>query len=642
MIDQSTVDRIFEASQIIDVIQDFISLKKKGVNYLGNCPFHHEKTPSFTVSPAKNIYKCFGCGKGGNSVNFVMEHEHLSFYEALKYLAKKYHIEISEREATAQDIEKQNERDSLLIVTQYAKDYFTDLMMNSEEGKMIGISYFKERGFRDDTIEKFQLGYASSQKDAFTKNALSKGYKKEYLVASGLTIEKEDYRFDRFAGRAMFPIHSLTGKIIGFGGRILKTDKNTAKYLNSPESEIYHKSKVLYGMFFAKRAITQVDKCFLVEGYTDVISMHQAGIENVVASSGTSLTVDQIKQIKRFTLNITILYDGDSAGIKASLRGIDMILEEGMNVKIVLLPEGEDPDSYSRSHSATEVNQYISQNEKDFILFKTQLLLEESKNDPVKKAALINDIVQSISIIPNAITRSVYIKECATRLNTNEDIINNEVNKNLRKKFAPGEIEIVEQLNTAPQEISTNDKLSFQLENNEKDLIKYIVKFGNLIINPENENLAEQKSFLQHIIEQIENDEIIMLHPVCKKIFSECSEIFKKENTLPEKYFIQNNDPEINKLTAEYLFEKYKLSKIHTKNNRTTETDEDIAKRGVYESLLNYKAAWVHKMIFNLDEKLKDAQNSGDGEAMQKIMEEMTHLNKIKLQISALNKRVIG
>jgi len=642
MIDQSTVDRIFEASQIIDVIQDFISLKKKGVNYLGNCPFHHEKTPSFTVSPAKNIYKCFGCGKGGNSVNFVMEHEHLSFYEALKYLAKKYHIEISEREATAQDIEKQNERDSLLIVTQYAKDYFTDLMMNSEEGKMIGISYFKERGFRDDTIEKFQLGYASSQKDAFTKNALSKGYKKEYLVASGLTIEKEDYRFDRFAGRAMFPIHSLTGKIIGFGGRILKTDKNTAKYLNSPESEIYHKSKVLYGMFFAKRAITQVDKCFLVEGYTDVISMHQAGIENVVASSGTSLTVDQIKQIKRFTLNITILYDGDSAGIKASLRGIDMILEEGMNVKIVLLPEGEDPDSYSRSHSATEVNQYISQNEKDFILFKTQLLLEESKNDPVKKAALINDIVQSISIIPNAITRSVYIKECATRLNTNEDIINNEVNKNLRKKFAPGEIEIVEQINTAPQEISTNDKLSFQLENNEKDLIKYIVKFGNLIINPENENLAEQKSFLQHIIEQIENDEIVMLHPVCKKIFSECSEIFKKENTLPEKYFIQNNDPEINKLTAEYLFEKYKLSKIHTKNNRTTETDEDIAKRGVYESLLNYKAAWVHKMIFNLDEKLKDAQNSGDGEAMQKIMEEMTHLNKIKLQISALNKRVIG
>ena len=319
-----------------------------------------------------------------------------------------------------------------------------------------------------------------------------------------------------------------------------------------------------------------------------------------------------------------------------------MILEKGMNVKIVLLPEGEDPDSYSRSHSATEVNQYISQNEKDFILFKTQLLLEESKNDPVKKAALINDIVQSISIIPNAITRSVYIKECATRLNTNEDIINNEVNKNLRKKFAPGEIEIVEQLNTAPQEISTNDKLSFQLENNEKDLIKYIVKFGNLIINPENENLAEQKSFLQHIIEQIENDEIIMLHPVCKKIFSECSEIFKKENTLPEKYFIQNNDPEINKLTAEYLFEKYKLSKIHTKNNRTTETDEDIAKRGVYESLLNYKAAWVHKMIFNLDEKLKDAQNSGDGEAMQKIMEEMTHLNKIKLQISALNKRVIG
>ena len=409
MIDHNTVEKILDAAHIVDVVQEYVPLKKRGVNMLGLCPFHNEKTPSFTVSPAKGIFKCFGCGKGGNSVNFVMEHEHLSYPEALKYLAKKYHIEVEEKEATPEELQKQNERESMLVVSAYAARQFTENLFNSDEGISVGLSYFKERGFRQDVLKKFEIGYSFNKWDAFTTKAVSDGYKHEYLVKTGLSIQKEERYFDRFSGRVMFPIHSLSGQVLGFGGRILKTDPKTAKYLNSPESEIYHKSKIVYGIYQARKAIMVEDKCYLVEGYTDVLSMHEAGVENVTASSGTSLTQEQVRLIKRFTQNITILYDGDDAGIKASLRGLDLVLEEGMNVKIVLLPDKEDPDSYSKKVSNEEFNRYLKEKETDFIRFKTQLLLEEAQNDPVKKVNLIRDIVRSIAVIPgNNFPDSIY------------------------------------------------------------------------------------------------------------------------------------------------------------------------------------------------------------------------------------------
>ena len=400
---------------------------------LGLCPFHNEKTPSFTVSPAKGIYKCFGCGKGGNAVNFIMEHEHLSYPEALKWLAKKYHIEVEEKELTPGELKKQNERESMLVVTQYASRQFTENLFHGHEGMAVGLSYFRERGYNDDILRKFEVGYCNEKRDDFSQRAIAAGYRSEFLVMSGLTIEKEGSLFDRFAGRIMFPIHSLSGQVLGFGGRILRTDARAAKYVNTPETEIYHKSRILYGIFQARQAITREECCYLVEGYTDVLSMHMAGVENVVASSGTALTQEQIRLIKRFTPNITMLYDGDPAGIKASLRGTDMILEEGMNVRIVLLPQGEDPDSYSRKVTREEFRQYLKEKETDFIRFKTSLLLDDAQGDPVRRANLVRDVVRSIAVIPDQITRTVYVKECSTQLGMAEEVVLDEVMK-LRKQ----------------------------------------------------------------------------------------------------------------------------------------------------------------------------------------------------------------
>ena len=436
MIDQLTIDRIIAAADVVDVVKDFVSLKKRGVNYIGLCPFHNEKTPSFTVGPSKGIYKCFGCSKGGNVVNFIMDHEQLSYVEALKFLAKKYNIDVEERELTPDDIKQRNERESLMVITSWAQRYFSDILHKHTEGKSIGLSYLRERAIRDDIIDKFQLGYCLNERDALTQTAQREGYKLEYLVKSGLSIGREDGgAFDRFQGRVIFPIHSISGRVIGFGGRIMTADKKMAKYINSPESEIYHKSQIVYGIFHAKKSITQENKCFLVEGYTDVISMHQSGIENVVASSGTALTVDQIRLIKRFTPNITVIYDGDPAGIKASLRGIDLILEEGLNVKVVLMPEGEDPDSFAKAHNATQVLNFIAENETDFIHFKTKLLLESAKADPIQRANLITDVVRTVAVIPDPIIRTVYIKECTKILDIDEAILYAEVAKQRRKRM---------------------------------------------------------------------------------------------------------------------------------------------------------------------------------------------------------------
>ena len=432
MIDQVTIDRILDAAQIVDVVSEFVTLRKRGVNYVGLCPFHNEKTPSFSVSPAKGLCKCFSCGKGGNSVHFIMEHEQMSYYEALKYLAKKYNIEIKERELTNEEKQAQTTRESMFIVNNFARDYFQNILKNHVDGRSIGLAYFRQRGFRDDIIEKFQLGYCTESHDAMSQEALRKGYKKEFLVKTGICYETDDHRLrDRFWGRVIFPVHTLSGKVVAFGGRVLSTATKgvKVKYVNSPESEIYHKSNELYGIYFAKQAIVKQDRCFLVEGYTDVISMHQSGIENVVASSGTALTPGQIRLIHRFTNNITVLYDGDVAGIKASIRGIDMLLEEGMNIKVCLLPDGDDPDSFARKHNSEEFQAFIHEHEKDFIRFKTDLLMEDAGRDPIKRAELISNIVRSISVIPEAIIRDVYIKECSQHLRIEEKLLVAEVAK---------------------------------------------------------------------------------------------------------------------------------------------------------------------------------------------------------------------
>ena len=427
MISRSTIDRVFETARVEEVIGEFVQLKKAGSNFKGLSPFVDEKSPSFMVSPVKQIWKDFSTGKGGNAISFLMEHEHYTYPEAIKWLAKKYNIEIEETEQSSEEKAQMNERESMFLVSTYAKDYFHDIMLNSNKGKAIGLSYFKERGFRDDIIKTFELGYCLDEWDAFTKAALAKGYDLKYLAATGLTIVKENRQFDRFKGRVLFPIHSMSGRILGFGGRILTADKKAAKYLNSPESDIYHKSKILYGLFQAKKEIAKQDNCYLVEGYTDVISFHQSGIENVVASSGTALTADQIRLVNRLTKNITVLFDGDAAGIRASIRGIDLILEQGMNVKVVQFPDGEDPDSFAKSHSNEELKTYLEDAAQDFINFKVSLLLKDSNNDPIKKAGVIRDIVTSISKIPDGIQREVYVQECARIMDISERVLFSEL-----------------------------------------------------------------------------------------------------------------------------------------------------------------------------------------------------------------------
>jgi DNA primase len=433
MISRSSIDRVFESARVEEVIGEFVQLKKAGSNFKGLSPFVDEKSPSFMVSPVKQIWKDFSTGKGGNAISFLMEHEHYTYPEAIKWLAKKYNIEIEETEQSSEEKAQMNERESMFLVSTFAKDYFHDVMLNSNKGKAIGLSYFKERGFKDETIKTFELGYCLDEWDAFTKAALDKGYDLKYLASTGLTIVKENRQFDRFKGRVLFPIHSMSGRILGFGGRILTADKKAAKYLNSPESDIYHKSKILYGLFQAKKEVAKQDNCYLVEGYTDVISFHQSGIENVVASSGTALTSDQIRLVNRLTKNITVLFDGDAAGIRASIRGIDLILEQGMNVKVVQFPDGEDPDSFAKSHSEKDLKAYLEDSAQDFINFKVSLLLKESNNDPVKKAGVIRDIVMSISKIPDGIQREVYVQECARIMEISERVLFSELAQIIKK-----------------------------------------------------------------------------------------------------------------------------------------------------------------------------------------------------------------
>lgn len=644
MIDRPTIDRILDAAHIVDVVGEFVQLKKRGVNFLGLCPFHNEKTPSFTVSPSKEIFKCFGCGKVGNAVNFIMEHEHLSYPEALKYLAKKYHIEVIEKELSKEDLEKQNERESLLVITAYAARQFSENLFSTDEGLSIGLTYFKERGFRQDTLKKFEAGYCFEKRDAFSKKALEDGYRQDYLVKTGLSIQNEDRIFDRFSGRIMFPIHSLSGQILGFGGRILKTDAKAAKYLNSPESEIYHKSRILYGMYQARRSISQDDRCYLVEGYTDVMSLHEAGVENVVASSGTSLTQEQVKLIKRFTPNITILYDGDQAGIKASLRGIDIVLEEGMNVKIVLLPDGEDPDSYSKKVSNDEFRQFLIKNETDFIRFKTQLLLSEASNDPILKANLIRDVVKSIAVIPEAITRTVYIKECSTVLDVAEPILYNEVNKlRAQKNFQdrnkyPGP----EDLPVKPQPLIRQVKQEAGSFYSEREIIRLLLKFGSSeferVINNE-DGKEDVITVADYIVREIMSDELDINDRVYAKIFADFR--FNSEQGLitSDSMFVKHEDPEISSLSADLLSDSYELSKIWKDKQTYVETEDMKLKDIVSDAILKFKSDKINILRKEIMLQIEEAVKANDNEAILLLQRRYSNLN---VALGSISKKLGG
>jgi DNA primase len=647
MIDRPTIEKILDAAQIVDVIQEFVPLKKRGVNYLGLCPFHNEKTPSFTVSPSKEIFKCFGCGKVGNSVNFIMEHEHLTYPEALKYLARKYHIEVIEKEMTPEELEKQNERESLLVLTAYASRQFSENLIQTDEGMTVGLSYFKERGFQQNTLKKFEVGYSFEKRDAFTKRALDDGYKQDFLVKTGLSIQHEDHLFDRFSGRVMFPIHSLSGQVLGFGGRVLKTDAKTAKYLNSPESEIYHKSRILYGIYQARKTITQFDKCYLVEGYTDVMSLHEAGVENVVASSGTSLTQEQVRLIKRFTPNITILYDGDAAGIKASIRGIDIVLEEGMNVKIVLLPDGEDPDSYSKKVSNDEFNKYLKEKETDFIRFKTELLLEEANNDPVRKANLIRDIVRSIAVIPETITRTVYIKECSTLLEISEPVLYHEVNK-LRQQRSfqdrnkyPGP----EDLPIPPPVIQKPLKQDVVTYFSEREIVRLLLKFGSYEFERKirsEDGQEEINTVSDYIVREITSDDLAFDDEVCARIFEEFR-FFSNQGIFPgDKQFVKHEDPEISRLSADLLSDSHELSKIWINKQTFVETEDMKLKEIVPDAVLKFKSDKIKVRLKDIMHELKEAVRVGDSERVLELQKRDQNLKTFLRMISEkLGKRII-
>jgi len=635
MIDQLTVGKIIDTAEILAVVQEFVPLKKRGVNYLGLCPFHNEKTPSFTVSPAKGIYKCFGCGKGGNPVTFIMEHEHVSYWDALKFLARKYHIPVDEHLETPEELELKNERESLLIVSAYAQRYFSDVLNNHRDGRTIGLSYFKERGIREDMIEKFQLGYSPENRDEFTQTALKSGYKLDYLVKSGLTIQKEERVFDRFSGRIIFPVHGISGRVTAFGGRTLKTDKATAKYINSPESEIYHKSKIVYGIFQAKNAVIKQDKCYLVEGYTDVISLHQAGVENVVASSGTSLTTDQIRLIKRFTNNITIMYDGDEAGIKASLRGIDLVLEEGMNVKVVLFPPGEDPDSYSHKVSSSELSEFIVANETDFIFFKTRLLLDDAKSDPLKRAGLINEIISSVAVIPDKITRSVYLKECSTRLNVEEEALYAQVNRIKRKRAEEthhGE---------ASYEPALRPETDFQnlireqddYDVQEREIVRLLVRYGNLPLSEGDDK--KQITVGDFIIREIKKEEEFLefKNPLYRKIINEADDLLQIGYILNDAHYINHFDENIGQLAVDFIASSYPLSRIWRKKEVFVEGEEARLNDLVPLTLMAFKNKKVTSMLRENAEKLKNAVS--ETETLE-LLRRYSALKQVNVEISKI------
>ena len=675
MIDRATIDKILDAAQIVDVVSEFVTLKKRGTNYVGLCPFHDDKTPSFYVSPAKGVCKCFACGKGGSAVHFIMEHEQMTYPEALKWLAKKYHIEVKERELSNEEKEAQSVRESLFVINEFARDYFQNVLYNHIDGKSIGMTYFRQRGIRDDIVKKFQLGYSTSTKDAFAKEALRKGYQKEFLLKTGLCYEKEDGSLrDRFWGRVIFPWFNISGKILGFGGRVLdsRTKGVVQKYVNSPESEIYSKRKELYGIYQAKSAIVKNDCVYMVEGYTDVIAMHQCGLENVVANSGTALSEEQIRLLHRFTSNITLLYDGDEAGIKASIRSTDMLLAEGMNVKVLLLPDGDDPDSFARKHNATEFRQYIQDNEENFIRFKTNLLLKDTKNDPIKRASLIADMAHSIGLIPNEIIRYACLKECASILNVDEQIIQNEIKKVVlqrkdeyleKRKKEQEEASKINAIQSAPESNPIPDdglippppfppmeevyepsrenylpqtgweKLPFYAK--EKELIKTLVRYGEKIVcyiaGEEEEEIPI--TVTEFIAADLEQDNLLFHNPVHRNLLQEAQAHLNDADFSTERYFLTHPNPTISKMAAEMISDQHRLSKS---NEQMIVKDEERLHELIPHLLIDFKLAILE------EDRKQTMQQLGLPEVLndqQKTKEVMEHYKKLTDTLKELAKR---
>ena len=629
--------------RVEEVIGDFVQLKRAGSNYKGLSPFSNERTPSFMVSPVKQIWKDFSSGKGGNAIAFLMEHEHFTYPEAIRYLAKKYHIDIEETQQSSEEKAQADERESLYIVSEYAQQYFQDTLFNTEAGKAIGMTYFKERGFTEETIQKFRLGFSPDEWTAFTDNALAKGYQLEFLEKTGLTIVNGDRKFDRFKGRVMFPIHSMSGRVLGFGGRILTNDKKQAKYLNSPESEIYHKSKVLYGIFFAKQAIAKADNCYLVEGYTDVIQMHQKGIENVVASSGTALTQDQIRLIHRLTPNITVLYDGDAAGLRASIRGVDLILEQGMNVKVCTFPEGDDPDSFARKTAYEDLVLYLENNATDFIRFKASLLMQEAQNDPIKKAETIRDMVESISKIPDLIKREVYVRECATIMDISEQVLFSTLAQILKKDFYEGQ-KVERKQKAAMQVVQTPEEAQKRTVNRlevlEYDLIKNLLLYGNrecvftdtILVEEEDGTLKEQQiqqtlKVYEKIFLELQEDEIELANPDFKQIYE-----------LLMGKLSENPNYDVNRIANELpieLSEKVSGMLLDDENNQLHNwSKRDIVPKAkdahletiVGDIILNIRSLLVHHLIQSLTQQMAQANEEEKKELLENVM------NYIQLQ----------
>jgi len=657
LIPKETVDKIIEAARVEEVLGEFITLKKRGANLLGLCPFHGEKTPSFTVSPVKGIYKCFGCGKAGNSVNFIMEHLQLSYPEALKWLAKKYSIEIIEREITPEEKERQTERDSLLIVMQYAQRYFTSNMLTTDEGKSIGLGYFLERGLRDDIIEKFQLGYSLEERRAFSEDAVKAGYQSKYLVNTGMSILSNNHAtgteitvkdiFDRYAGRVMFPIHDDGGRVVAFGGRTLSNDKKTAKYINSPETDIYNKSKILYGLWLGKKEIQKNDVCYLVEGYMDVIAMHQAGIENVVASSGTSLTVEQIKSIHRFTNNVVVLYDGDEAGQKASNRAIPLLLEEGINVKLLMFPDNDDPDSFSRKVTAEEFKNYLKENAQDFLIFKAKKLTAETKNDPIKRASVIKDIVESIALIPDNIIRSVYIKDCSNVMEIEESILQLEVNKIRRKtagKSKPNEAPVENVTATEPEIVipEKNEKENFSFDAEEKELLRIMLTHGNILITIDAEDENQDKHDLEitlaeFILFELWRDEITFENPIHQTVLDEYINELSNQRLPSLQHFSMSQDPIISSFVINHVINNYELS--NKWQNFGVYVSPEIAniKKASQHLLFSLKEKKLNHYISEKQELLKTATN----EQVDSILKDILHLSSLKSRVNKLLGRIV-
>jgi DNA primase len=669
MIDQATIDRIFDTAKIEEVVGDYVTLKRRGANLIGNCPFHNEKTPSFSVSPAKNIYKCFGCGEGGNPVNFIMKIENLSYYEALKFIAQKYHIEIVEKELSEEQLQQRGERESLMAVTEALQQQFTKNLFEHPEGTSVGLSYFRHRGFHDDIIRRFQLGYALNQRDAYTNDILKKGYKLEYLEKIGATIVKEKYNIDRFHGRAIFPIHSISGKVIAFGGRAIKKDEQV-KYQNSPESDIYHKSNVLYGIFFAKNAIVREKKCYLVEGYADVISMFQSGIENIVAPCGTALTVEQIRLLSRIlpsvdsgrggAKNVTMLYDGDSAGLNAALKNGKLLLEEGLNVRVVVLPEGDDPDTFAQNNDSTVIRDFLEKNEKDYIFFKIDYYLSIIGNDPMKKAQLISEIADTLAVISDNVKLSVYTRECAKLLDTEEKLIFSEISKT-RKNKAEKEWKI----NYTKQTIShqtSNQQSSGQsvtiekqpdvslrsskdpLEAEERNIVYFFVKYGDVIIIDDDEGRLNVAEFIHS---ELEVDDLKFSNKLYQSMLEEFVSNIASINVTSERFFTYHKNPEFSRVASDVLSEQYTLSKMFDKNvedckikvKKVEVEEKDRLTDLIPHVLLDYKFKWLSLEVKKKILSLKDVE---DPTKVVALMSEIQDLKRcVNEMAKSLGERII-